>query len=154
MKKHHYLKALVTFGLIFLFYWLILSFTSPHSAWRAIMLLIWGSISLSKISFSIRGQALCLLLSYLNFYLGSILLTLFSLWLVNLILKALNPLFFLLDWSFRIGNLFNDPHQYLFSLPALICGSLLVAAAFLSQSDAKYHILRYTLEFGGKNFKS
>jgi len=146
MKKHHLLKIWVNLGLIFLFLGLILSITNPQSTWRLIMLFFWGAISLSQMAFLIRQGPFSVLLSWFNLYLGSLLLMLFSIWSANLILKVFNPLFSLLDWSFRIGNLFNGDYHYLFSLPALICGVLLVVSAFLSQPDGKYYIMRFGLK--------
>ncbi len=86
--------------------------------------------------------------SFLMFYFGCLMITAFFIWLGNTALKLiLNPLFSLVDWNFKIGNLFPEAWNYALSLPALVCGISLAVIGVLWNSDIKYHILKSAIYF-------
>jgi hypothetical protein len=58
---------------------------------------------------------------YLLFYSGGLLVVLFIIWLGN----------WLLTVSFKVGHLFPEIYDFIFSLPGLICGLILIAAGIL-----------------------
>jgi len=86
---------------------------------------------------------------YVNFgmfatlFVGSVLCLLFIIWLVNTVIKIFNPLFDILNWNFNIGNLFSDLYQYLFSIPALICGIVLIAFSINWDNYGVYRVYKF-----------
>jgi hypothetical protein len=69
--------------------------------------------------------------AYILFYTGGFLILLFVIWLFNLLLRTLNPLIVSFGTDFQFGFLFPGIYDFVFSLPALICGLILVAAGIL-----------------------
>ncbi|HZJ40971.1 MAG TPA: hypothetical protein VFD16_01770 [Candidatus Saccharimonadales bacterium] len=81
--------------------------------------------------------------AYLLFYVGVVLAFLFVLWLGNMALTALNPLFSALGIDFKIGHLFPGVYNFIFSLPGLICGAILiVAGALWEHSDSRLNAFK------------
>ncbi len=86
--------------------------------------------------------------SFLMFYFGCLMLTVFLVWLGNASLKLVfNSFFTLVNWNFKIGSLFPEVWNYALSLPALICGTALAVIGVLWNSDIKYHILKSAIIF-------
>lgn len=82
--------------------------------------------------YSVRG-------AYIVFFTGCISLSVSVVWLANLIFKVIfNPLFNLLNWEFRIGNMLEGIYQYIFSVPALIVGAILIITGILWENNAQY----------------
>jgi hypothetical protein len=71
----------------------------------------------------------------------------FLIWLGNTILKLLNPVFLALNWDFQIGNLFSGIFQYIFSIPSLICGVVLLFFAFIWDRDVQYRLWEIIIKY-------
>lgn len=92
------------------------------------------------------GDALAIA-SFTMFMIGCFLITAFFLWFGNSVLKlAVNSISTLLNAEFRLGNLFPGAWHYALSVPALICGAILVDIGILWNGDIKYHLLRASIE--------
>ena len=77
-------------------------------------LIIFSRLFFMHRSYSMNG-------AYLLLYSGCLLALLFVVWSVN----------WLLTVSFNVGQLFPGIYNFVFSLPALICGLILIAAGIL-----------------------
>lgn len=135
-KMVHIIMAVLTFFLIKEIY--------VHPVLEASLFMAWGTywvIDLSKVLFNDTDYEM--LGGFLTFWLGSILLILFSVWLGNIVLKIFNLGFYALGLDFSIGNLYKGIFQYVFSFPSLICGAILLYFGFSWDKYMRYRILRF-----------
>lgn len=76
--------------------------------------------------------------AYALFYLGCALILVFLVWLGNMFLKIFNPMFSHLGFDFQFGNLFPSVWNFACSVPALLCGLILLAAGVLWEHNDSY----------------
>ncbi len=76
--------------------------------------------------------------AYLLFYLGCLMIAMFIVWLGNAFLLGVNLLLEIFELQFKFGLLFKDVYHYIFSLPSLISGLVMMLVSVLWENDAQY----------------
>ncbi len=130
----HLFMASVIFLLIYLL-------SGGHPWIKATLFMVWGVyFFIDFLKLVLIGTKHSLSGAYILFYTGCLFEVLFLIWLGNLVIKEmLNPLFNLAAWEFQIGSLFTGIYQYVFSVPSLLAGVVLIISGALWENNAQYH---------------
>jgi hypothetical protein len=132
-KWAHIIVALISFFFVWKYF-------APYPIWQATLYMAFGTfwlVDLLKVLFSNNYSMLGV---YVTLFVGSILCFMFFIWGGNTLLKAFNYLFLAFNWEFRIGNLFSGIYQYIFSIPSLICGVILLSISIIWDNNVQYRL--------------
>ena len=148
MKKRASAPKIASHLFLALVIYLVISLTPAAHPWvKVTLFLIWGTyFFIDFLKLMLIGTRYSLAGAYVLFYLGCLWLALFVVWLGNFLVKtAANYLSDLLAWQLEIGNLFAGIYQYVFSVPGLIIGAVLIITGALWENDAQLHEWHDTL---------